>query len=71
MTRKSKREIENALDELAAETTVDAPELAIVYEDPDTDEWFRDADHEDPIDPAVAEQADPVMILSTDSPRDR
>jgi hypothetical protein len=71
MTRKSRREIETDVDELTAETTVDAPELAIVYEDPDTGEWFRGETHEDPIDPAVAEQAAPVMILSTDYPRNR
>lgn len=64
MTRKNRREIERALAELAAESTVNAPELAIVHEDPETGEWFRDESHEDPVDPAVAQQADPVMILS-------
>jgi len=64
MTRKSKRELERDLAELAAESTVDAPELAIVHEDPETGEWFRDADHEEPVAPVVAEQADPLMILS-------
>jgi len=64
MTRKSRRELERDLDELADGSTVDAPELAIVHEDPETGEWFRDADHEDPVAPAAVEQADPLMILS-------
>ena len=76
MTRKSRREIESDLDELAGEADVDASELMIVHEDPETGEWFHDEDYEDPIDPAVAEQADPLMILSetvveTDWSRDR
>ena len=74
--RPTRHDIKRDLDELTDESTADASGLAIVHEDPETGEWFRDAGHEEPVDPTVAEQADPLMILSetvveTDWSRDR
>jgi len=63
MTRKSRRELENDLDELTDGSGTGPSDLMIVHEDPETGEWFRDAEHEDPVAPAVAEQADPLMIV--------
>jgi hypothetical protein len=55
--RKSKREIERALEDFGAPST-DAPYTGIVHEDPETGEWSDpDGNHVERM------AADPVMIL--------
>ena len=60
MTRRSKREIERAVDELDGGDDTVAPE-AIVWEHPETGDWYADAEMDgEPLDP---DDVDPVMII--------
>lgn len=64
MTRKSKRELERDLEDLeASESNTSAWQgVGIVYEDPETGEWYDDpAMDGDPVDP---EAADPLVVIS-------
>lgn len=63
MTRKSRREIENAVEDLAPDDETDEW-VGVVTEHPETGEWYRSPDDEEPIGPEVAEQADPLMIIT-------
>lgn len=45
MTRKSRREIERALDDLAESDTADAAELMVLHKDPDTGDLYADPKH--------------------------
>lgn len=63
MTRKSRREIERALEDLDEGDGETDP--LIVREDPDTGEWFDPRDGE-PVDPEDLDE-DPIMILSTEN----
>jgi hypothetical protein len=60
MTRRSKRDIEQALDHLDGEEETDGRPL-VVHADPETDEWYEDPElTEGPIEKA---NADPVMVV--------
>jgi hypothetical protein len=60
MTRRSKRDIEQALDDLDAEQEAGG-RPQIVHADPETGEWYADPDlTEGPIEKA---NADPVMVI--------
>lgn len=58
MTRRSKREIERAIEGLGAES-IDDDGLSVVFEDTATGEWYEDPDFagepldEDAVDPTV------------------
>jgi hypothetical protein len=59
MTRKSKREIEQAVEDLAEET---ATEPRVVWEDADTGEWYVDPDLTDgPLEKATT---DPLCVIT-------
>lgn len=65
MTRKSRREIERAVDDMA-ERQGRGEDLLIVWEDPETGDRF-DApiadDDKEPVDPATIENADTVIAI--------
>ena len=61
MTRKSRREIERAVDDMA-DKRGPGEDLAIVWEDAGTGEWFDGPlsdDDAEPVDP----DGDPVMVI--------
>jgi hypothetical protein len=52
MTRKSKRELERAVDDLADAGDDDGGGIMVVYEHPDTGDYYRTRDGDgDPVDP--------------------
>jgi hypothetical protein len=60
MTRKSRREIQRAVDDLDDNPDTNVPE-AIVWEHPETGAWYANAEMDgDPLDP---ETVDPAMII--------
>jgi hypothetical protein len=65
MTRKSRRELEKALKELSeslSENSADAGDRILVWEDPDTGEWFDDPDL--PEGPLGKDSTDPLCVIT-------
>jgi hypothetical protein len=61
VTRKSRREIEKAVDELDGGETHPSADRALVHEYPDTGEWYDDAGlTEGPLD---KDSTNPLMVL--------
>jgi hypothetical protein len=63
MTRRSKRDVKRALDDLETELEDEETDSQpyIVHADPETDEWYEDPElTEGPIEKA---NADPVMVV--------
>lgn len=63
MTRKSKRELERAVERLGADQDRRAFDPLLVYEDPETGDLYMDSEGTSPVD---ADEVDPVAILPTD-----
>lgn len=67
MTRKSRRELERAVDDLAPTETDDEESLAIVFEDRETGEWYDDVGEDaEQVTEADLGAADPVMVIEKD-----
>ena len=63
MRRDSPRELAATLDELATEAGVDERDTVIVWENPDTGDWYADPDDDEPIPPETVGGADPLVIM--------
>jgi hypothetical protein len=61
MTRKSRRELERELADLL-ESSADAGGRLVVWEDPDTGEWFDDPDLTEG--PLGKDSTDPLCVLT-------
>lgn len=61
MTRPSKREIERELDDIDDGETGPSVDRVLVHQDPETGEWYDDAELTDG--PLDKDSTDPLMVL--------
>lgn len=63
MTRRSKRELERALEEFSESADSDDVDIGVVHEHPETGEWYATSALEE----RVAPDADPLMVIQGSS----